>query len=74
MDFEPSTGLPSKIRYSEGGGPEIVEILSDFREVAGVKLPFKLVLEQNGNKAAEGNVTEYRINTGLTAEELSKKP
>jgi hypothetical protein len=77
MDFDPSTGLPATQTYTEAGqtGPsEVVETFSDWRETAGIKLPFKIVLQQDGKKAGEATVAEYQFNTGLKAEDLSKKP
>jgi zinc protease len=75
LDFDPATGLPAKLSYREGGtGAEVTEALSDWRDAGGLKLPHRIVLEQAGNKVAEANVTEYRFNTGLTPEELSKTP
>jgi hypothetical protein len=39
-----------------------------------VKMPFKIVLQQGGQKAGEGIVSEYKFNTGLKSEDLAKKP
>jgi predicted Zn-dependent peptidase len=78
VEFDPATGLPARETYSApgvgGAGAAVVETLSDWRETAGLKMPFKSVLEQNGQKAAEASVVEYKFNTGLTAEELGKRP
>jgi zinc protease len=72
IEFDPATGLPARVSYQQQG--EIVETLSDWRETGGLKMPFKGVLEQNGNKVADRTVSEYKFNTGQTAEELGKKP
>jgi zinc protease len=77
LEFDPATGLPSKLFYQSpgmGGAPvQSTSTLSDFREVGGLRLPHKFVQEQGGQKS-EGTVTEIKINSGLTAEQLSKKP
>jgi zinc protease len=78
VDFDPATGLPSKLTYQEpgqGGAPsQVVETMTDWRDAGGgVKLPFKITLEQGGRKAGEGTVSAYQFNTGLKAEDLSKK-
>ena len=73
VDFDPATGLMAKLSYKEGPG-EVTEIYSDWRETGGIRMPFKGAAEQNGNKVADGNVSEYRFNTGATAADLSKKP
>jgi zinc protease len=78
VEFDPSTGLPARETYSApgigGAGAAIVETLYDWRETGGLKMPFKSRLEQNGQKAAEATVVEYKFNTGLKVEELSKRP
>jgi predicted Zn-dependent peptidase len=78
MEFDPATGLPSRQIYSEpgptGAPSEVVETMSDWRDAGGVKMPFKIVLQQGGQKAGEAVVSEYKFNTGLKAEDLAKKP
>jgi hypothetical protein len=77
LEFDPSTGLPSKQTYRQpglGGGVEVIESLSDWRETGGLKMPFKVSMQQNGRKLGEATVSEYRFNTGLQVEDLSKKP
>ncbi len=79
VDFDPATGLPAKLSYSEPGQngqpSQAVETLSDWRDAGGgVKMPYKVVLEQDGKKAGEGVASGYQFNTGLKSEDLSKKP
>jgi zinc protease len=77
VEFDPATGLPSKLNYQEpgqtGAPSQVVETMSDWREAGGLKMPFKVALEQDGRKAGEGTVSGYEFNTGLKAEDLSKK-
>ncbi len=78
VEFDPATGLPSKFEYQEpgqaGAPSQVVETMSDWRDAGGgVKMPFKIALEQNGKKAGDATVSTYRFNTGLKAEDLSKK-
>jgi hypothetical protein len=40
----------------------------------GLRLPFKAVQQENGMKMLEMTVSEYKINSGLSAAELSKRP
>jgi zinc protease len=68
VEFDGATGLPARLTYQEGG-MEIVETLSDWRDVAGVKLPFRRALGASGFTA-----TEYRLNSGLTEAELEQRP
>jgi len=78
IDFDPGTGLPTREVYTEpgqnGAPAETADIFSDWREVAGIKLPFKAVQQENGVKMLEMTVSEYKINSGLAAAELSKRP
>jgi hypothetical protein len=78
VEFDPATGLPSKLNYQEpgqnGAPSQVVETMSDWRDAGGgLKMPYKVALEQDGRKAGEGTVSGYEFNTGLKAEDLSKK-
>ncbi len=76
--IDPSSGLPQKVRYDAvhvSGPPAMVEdVWSDFRDVNGVKIPFKISISRNGQKYADVTVTDCKINSGLTLEELQKRP
>jgi zinc protease len=83
VEFDPATGLPARQVYTEpgenGAPAETTEIVSDWREVAGntlpgLRLPFKAVQLENGMKMLEVTISEYKINSGLAAGELSKRP
>lgn len=68
-----SDGLPVKSNYQLAGA-EIEEKFSDWREVSGVKLPFKVSLTQNGKPYLEQTVQSVKLNGGLKLEELAKRP
>ena len=75
--FDPSTGLPARETYQAagpGGVASLEEIFEDWRDVDGVKVPFKVTIDQNGKKFGEAVIQEFKINTGLKPEELSQKP
>ena len=78
LEFDPATGLPSRQSYSgpgvTGALAEITEIFSEWRETAGIKLPHKVVQQENGVKTLEATVSEYQLNSGLSEAELSKRP
>jgi hypothetical protein len=67
------TGLPSKIIYDGGQGP-VEQIYSDWRDVNGIRLPFQWTIMQGGKKFATVTIADYKVNSGLTKEEISKKP
>lgn len=76
MFFDSATKLLAKVTYDTVGtsGPvETDSVFSDYRDTAGVKLPFKEVIHQNGVKVGERIITERKINGGLSPN-LFKKP
>jgi zinc protease len=77
LQLDETTGVPVKLSYQEAGaaGPGSIEqIFSDWRDVNGLRLPFQWTVMQGGKKFADVKIQEYKINSGLTDETLSKKP
>ena len=72
------TGLPVKevYRAAQPAGPpgEMEEIFEDFVETGGIKAPHKILVNQGGKKFAELTIVEYKLNSGIKVEDLSKKP
>ena len=70
--IDESTGLVSRMSYT---GPQgtIEEAFSDFKEVAGIKIPYKISITQAGRKFAEATITDWKVNTGVTTAEMSKR-
>jgi len=50
------------------------DVYSDFRDLGGVKYPFKTVITQSGRKFADVLVTDARVNTGIRQIELALRP
>jgi zinc protease len=73
LDINPASGLPVKQTYQQSGNP-VQETFSDWKDVDGIKLPFRIVIEQAGQKFADVTVRGWKLNSGLKAEDLSKKP
>ena len=73
-----ATGMPkmSVMQVTSPQGPVVIETAySDFREIGGgLKFPFKSIVTQGGKQVSDATVSEMKANTGLTLEELSKKP
>jgi zinc protease len=63
-NLEPASGAPIEERYS----------WSDFRETAGVKIPYRMAVSRNAQKVADVTVTDCKINSGLKLEDLQKRP
>jgi zinc protease len=76
LAIDPKTGLPASESYnsSEAGQGPIEEVFGDWRETSGVKLPWRITMNQGGHAVADVTVTDVKVNQGLTAEQLSKKP
>ena len=77
IEFDAATGLPLKETYLQqgaGGPAEVVETFSDWRDSGGLKMPYKVLMQQSGRKLGDVTVSEYQFNTGLKAEDLGKKP
>jgi predicted Zn-dependent peptidase len=77
IEMDPASGLPARQMWREtsGGQPASVEErFSDWREVGGVKVPFKVALTQDGKDASALSVQDYKFNTGLKPEDLNKRP
>lgn len=76
--IDEKTGLPAKEIYQSaepmGGVVAMEEVFEDFGPAGGVKAPKKVMVNQNGKKFAEFTIEEYRINTGIKPEDLSKQP
>jgi len=78
IEFDPQTGLPRKVSYDtpQAAGPPIYseDVYDDFRDIGGVKIPFKITINQGGHRFADVVVNQYRINTGLKPLEMAKRP
>jgi len=78
VEFDTATGLPARVSYQsasmQGGPQEVVSILGEWKNVSGLKLPFHTTIEQGGQKFGEVVVSDIKVNTGQTVEEVGKKP
>jgi len=78
VDFDPQTGLIRRVSYdtAQAAGQPIYseDIFDDFRDIGGVKIPFKITINQGGRKFSDVVVTEYKINTGLKPIDIAKRP
>ena len=75
LEVDAKTGLPAKTSYQgEGGQGTVSQTFADWRDVDGIKLPFEWATMQGDRKFATVKIDNYKINSGLTPEVLSKKP
>lgn len=77
IEFDPPTGLPLRQVYviatADGSRVTRTETFSDWRDVDGLRFPFRAAQLEDGSKMLELVVSEYRVNTGLTAADLSNR-
>lgn len=68
--------LPKKTfrGMGSGGSADIEEIYSDYREVSGTRIPFRIEVNQNGARFLEAAINEVKFNTGVDPAELGKRP
>jgi len=74
VDAQSGQILKKQYRGMAMAGPAstVEETYEDFREVSGVRVPFKVTIFQNEKKFSEMTVSEVQYNTGLKADELAK--
>ena len=78
VTFDAKTGLPQKVAYESVHVAEepvtVTDQYSDYRDVGGVMIPFKITIMQGDQKFADVTVTEAKINSGLKLEEVGRRP
>jgi zinc protease len=74
LEVDEKTGVPQKVVYTDVNGQTINQAYSDWRDISGVRLPYKWIVMQGDRKFATVTIEDYKINSGLTPETLSKKP
>lgn len=77
LDYE--THLPERLRFVEqrpndGIIVRVEERLSDYKASGGVLMPHRIAVIQDGLLFADFVMTDIRFNTGLSEEEISRKP
>jgi zinc protease len=78
VEFDPRTHLLKRVSYDtqQAGGATLYseDVYDDFRDVGGIKVPFKITLNQGGHRFSDVVVRDYKINTGLNPLELARRP
>jgi hypothetical protein len=75
--FDSATGLLKNTLYdatTANGQVSVIDTYSDYRDVEGLQLPFKVVITVSGQKLQEATMKSIRINTGLKLPDLEKRP
>jgi hypothetical protein len=63
--FDRASHLLVRIKTPGEGGVDQIEELGDYRDVGGIKLPFRMV--SNGAFTSEATVTQVKVDAGLAA-------
>jgi zinc protease len=71
--IDPASGSIKNLSYTDEGSA-VVESFSDWRDVGGIKLPFKSEVVKDGKLVETAIASEMKINTNLTTGELGKRP
>ena len=75
--FDRSSGMIKNMLYdaiTANGTVAVLETYSDFRDVSGLKLPFKVTIALSGRKFQDLTIQSMQINTGLKVQDLEKRP
>ncbi|MEP7363417.1 MAG: pitrilysin family protein [Acidobacteriota bacterium] len=77
IDFQ--TNLPERLRFIEhrpgdNAAIPVEEQLSDYKRVDGVLMPHRIIVKQLGQEYADFTMKQMHFNTGLTEEQIGKKP
>jgi hypothetical protein len=51
----------------------VEETFAGWKDVNGIKVPFERTVTQNGKKFVDVHIRDFKINTGVTAEQAAKK-
>jgi zinc protease len=74
--LDAATGLPLKKSYAAelmGSPGQVDEVYGDYREIGGVKVPFRMTLFSDGKKVGDLKITDVKINTNVE-DSAFKKP
>lgn len=74
---ESAGGMLRKKSYrgaGSGGPADIEETYFDYREISGVRFPFRVEVTQNGARFIEATITEVRFDTAPDSSALGRKP
>ncbi|HUQ50322.1 MAG TPA: hypothetical protein VM056_06380 [Terriglobales bacterium] len=75
VDVTTGTLLKKSYRGAGMGGPaDLEEIYSDYREISGVRIPFRVETRQNGAPFLAATVSEAKVDSGIDPTELAKQP
>ena len=67
LTLDASTHLPARLSYDAvsvtGTAPNVQESYADFRDIGGLKIPYKISMMNGGKPYGDLTVSDFRINT-----------
>jgi zinc protease len=75
LGLDAETGIPvSKSYFGETmlGPGNITQTYSDYRDVSGIKIPFAISVDSDGNKIADIIIKDYKLNADIPADTFDK--
>ena len=76
ITMDTATGLPVVLSYhaAQTGGPglPVEERIEEWKDINGLKIPWRITIAQAGEVYAELRVQDFRWNTGLNAADLAR--
>jgi hypothetical protein len=75
--FDKDTGLPKNALYeasTSSGMFPVIETYSDYRDLNGLKIPYKIAITLSGRKYQDLTMKSMQINVGLKTADLEKRP
>lgn len=74
ISVDAKTGLPTGEVFGAGNMGRIEQRWENFQPSAGLQYPRKVTVFRDGKKFADVTIKDVQINTGATAEQISKRP
>ncbi len=75
LGLDHETGIPvSQMYFGETmmGPGNLTQTYSDYRDISGIKVPFAINIESDGNKIADIVIKEYKLNADIPADTFNK--
>jgi len=75
LGIDSETGMPvCKSYFGEtmSGPGNLMQTYSDYRDISGIKIPFKINIDSDGNKVADMVITDYKLNPDIPAAAFDK--
>ncbi len=76
--LDESTGLPGRLTYrsanTSGAPVSVEEIWTEWKDFGSIKFPTRILVRHDGTKVGDMTVTEVKTGSGITKEEMERKP